>query len=166
MDYLDAIISEKDPGVLKVLFDQDLRHIGARSQRVMPETLMLNGSCYPGKRKLFVDTDGTFYMCEKFGRRVPIGNIEDGINDNLIERAIERFTDIRNNLCSDCWAGRLCNACIQSAKDSTIDISEKGLSQTCEPRKSQLLMGIDNYVYISQQNHDVLDKYVQSIGFK
>lgn len=166
LDYLEAIVSEEDPGVLKVLFDQDLKHIAARSQKVMPETLMLNGSCYPGRRKLFVDTDGTFYMCEKFGRRVPIGNTEEGINEDLIEDAIKRFTDIRNNLCSDCWAGRLCNACIQSAKDSARDISEKGLSQTCKTRKSQLLMGINNYVFISKRNHNGLKKYVQSIKFK
>jgi len=165
-DYLEAIVAEEDPGILKVLFDQDLKHIAARSQKVMPETLMLNGSCYPGRRKLFVDTDGTFYMCEKFGKRVPIGNTEEGINEDLIEDAIKRFTDIRNNLCSDCWAGRLCNVCIQSAKDSVSDISEKGLSQTCETKKSQLLIGMNLYVFISKRNHNRLSKYVQSIGFK
>ena len=166
-NYLNSILSEKDPRVLRNLFDQSLREITIRNTEIMPKKLMLNGCCYPSKRKLFVETDGTFYMCEKFGKRVPIGNADEGINQYLIDNTIERFLDIRNNLCTkNCWAQRLCNPCIQSSKDPKGDISKEGLAQICDSNKSQILISLTNYVSLVKENKKLLKDYIDSIQFK
>ena len=145
-DYINAILLQEDPGVLRGFFDRDLKKLVFRNKEVMPEKIMLDGCCYPGNRKLFADTDGNFYMCERFGRRVSIGNIKEGINQDLIDNSIERFCKIRNNLCINCWAQRVCTPCIQSAKDPQKDMSENGLSETCDSNKSQVLVALTQYV--------------------
>jgi uncharacterized protein len=166
-DYLSSIFSREDPRILRIFFDQKLKEVAIRSKKVMPEELMLNGCCYPSNRKLFVDTDGKFYMCEKFGRRLSIGNVNTGIDQQAINESIDRFAKIRNNYCTEgCWAQRLCNACIQFSKDPAGDISEQGLSQICDSTKNQILMGLANYVILTKENKKLLEDYIKSIEFK
>jgi len=161
--YVDLILSGKEPGILRGLFDQPLKRIAFRSREIMPEELMLNGSCYPGTRKLFVDTDGTFYMCERFGRRLPIGNIGEGIKQDYVNDTIEKFKFIRNMTCNDCWAQRLCTPCIQSSKDPQREISEEGLTQTCDSNKSQILLALAQYTYLSKEK-EIQESYIKSIN--
>jgi uncharacterized protein len=161
-NYINSILSGKDPGILRGFFDQGLKRIAFRSRDIIPEQLMLDGCCYPGNRKLFIDTNGTFYICERFGRRVPIGDTKNSINHKLVDNAIEEFKKIRNNLCTNCWGQRICAPCIQSSKDSEKNISEIGLSQTCDLNKSQALVSLIQYVYLSKKGK-ILENYINSI---
>jgi len=164
-DYSNLILSEEDPSVLRKFFDSGLKDITMRSIGTMPEKLMLNGCCYPSNRKLFVDTRGQFYMCEKFGKRASIGDVDDGIKQNLINNLIERFLEIRNEYCTNgCWAQRLCNPCIQSSKDPNQDISKKGLAQSCDLNKSQILIALTNYAILSKENRNLLERYVLQLN--
>lgn len=165
-NYLESILSGKDPKILRGFFDQKLRNIAYRSREIMPSQLKLNGCCYPGNRKLFVDTNGEFYMCERFGNRVPIGDVNKGIIKEDIDKNIEKFLDIRNSKCTNnCWAQRICTPCIQSSKDSKKDISEEGLSQTCDSTKSQILIALAQYSLMAKEG-DTLKKYIKSIELK
>jgi len=159
-EFLDYVTKEKIiPDVYRLLFEQQLTLMTMRSKNKLPEQIKLAGSCYPGNRKLFVDTDGKLYMCEKFGRRMPIGDVNEGINHVLIEDAIDEFTNIRNNVCTNnCWAQRICTPCIQSAKDVEGEISEKGLIEMCKNFKLNLLTTIEIYSQISQLDVNYLDE--------
>jgi uncharacterized protein len=126
----------------------------------MPQELMLSGSCYPGRRKLFVDTNGTLYMCEKFGERISIGNVDSGLNQDSINSSIEEFKGIKNELCQDCWAQRVCTPCIQSAKDSEREISIKGLAQTCASSKKEILTSIALYAEIVKNKKEFIEIYL------
>ena len=131
----------------------------------MPNKLDLLGSCYPGNRKLFVETNGQFYMCEKFGGRLSIGNVDIGIGYDSVNKIIDDFLDIRNNLCTkNCWAQRLCNPCIHSAKDPNSNISVNGLRQTCSPLKFEIITAISLQVALSQKNPDFYKTYIDSIS--
>jgi uncharacterized protein len=160
VEYRKSILSEKDPGILRKFFDSGLKDIALRNNEVMPKRLMLNGACYPGNRKLFVDTNGQFYMCEKFGERANIGDINNGIEKNLVDNLIGKFLDIRNTYCKNCWAQRLCNLCIQSSKDPKKDISKEGLVQSCNSNKSHVLLALTNYAILSKKNKKLLEEYV------
>ena len=161
--YIDQVVSdEQPPKVLKRLFDDPVKAVYMRSEQQMPETLRLEGACFPGERKLFVDTDGSFYMCEKFGKRAQIGNVDKGIDSEAVTRYIDDFTQIRNEACTDsCWSQRLCLPCIQSAKDYSAEISSQGLSQSCEGFKSQAIIGLAVYAEINRQNPAALKNYFQ-----
>ncbi len=165
-NYLSSILSEKDPEILRLFFDQNLKNIVIKSKKLMPKKLMLNGCCYPGNRKLFVNTDGKFYICERFGERVSIGDVNKGIEKESINNAIDKFTEIKNSYCKDCWAQRLCHNCIQSSKDSKGEISERGLAETCNSNKSQILIALTNYVSLISKNKKIFENYVDSIQFK
>ncbi len=160
-DFLHLIKENKKiPSVFTALFDQKLMMMSKRDHSKMPEKLMLSGSCYPGKRKLFVNTNGELHMCEKFGDRISIGNSEKGIDKIKVNDSIERFTEIRNQVCTDsCWAQRICTPCIQSAKDATKDISTDGLLETCNSSKSDLLITLALYAKISKFDNSFFEKY-------
>ena len=161
-EFLDCIEQEKQiPNVFRLLFEQKLKMISQRGREKMPEKLTLNGCCYPGKRKLFVDTDGQLYMCERFGKRKSIGDINRGVKQNLVDDVIEEFKQIRNNLCTDnCWAQRLCTPCIQSAKDPKGEISVNGLSQTCNSSKHKILTSLALYTKIIKRKKEFIEDYL------
>jgi len=166
-DYIDSIFLEKDPNILRVFFDRELKKIASRDLNIMPKRLMLNGACYPGNKKLFVDTGGTFYICERFGKRLPIGDVFNGLREDSIMKSIEDFTLIRNNVCTGgCWAQRLCTPCIQSSKDSAQEISEEGLEQLCISNQAQLLTSIAIYAILANKSTTMLKNYLSSLKFK
>jgi uncharacterized protein len=164
VEYREVILSKKDPGILRKFFDSGLKDIALRNSEVMPTELMLNGACYPGNRKLFVDTDGQFYMCEKFGGRASIGDVNKGIEKNLVDNLIIKFLDIRNDYCGNCWAQRLCNLCIQSSKDPKEDISREGLAQSCNSNKSPILLALINYALLFKKNKKLLEEYILQLN--
>ena len=64
-------------------FMKDLLRIYNRPQGLekhLKDFIHVPGICLPGNRKLFVDCDGKYHMCEKVERSIPIGNVEDGLN--------------------------------------------------------------------------------------
>ena len=163
-EFRRRILQGEDPRVLRRLFDQDLKAMAMRDERVMPSELMLNGSCYPGRRRIFVDVGGDYHPCERFGPRAVMGSVEKGFQDDRPMQLIESFATIRNSLCGECWAQRVCTPCIQHAKDLEGEISVEGLAQTCETRKRQLLMGLGNYVTLVESDRPRTEDYVQGIN--
>ena len=160
-EYVSAILEGKEPSsILKHFFDESVKKVWSRSELITPETLRLEGCCYPGNRKLFVDTDGSFYMCEKFGQRVSIGNTEIGIDKRLVNKSINDFTEIRNATCTDgCWAQRMCYPCIQSAKDPEDELSVQGLRSMCHSLKQEVITGISLYISLIQKDPSVVSSY-------
>lgn len=163
-EFRRRILNGEDPKILRRLFDQDLKSVAVRDGRVMPQELMLNGSCYPGKKRIFVDVDGNYHPCERFGHRLKIGSVEEGVQQNLVDDAIESFAKIRNELCGECWAQRICYPCLQHAKDLKGEFSLEGLSQTCEGKKSQLLIALENYTKLFRSDIQKTEDYIKNIN--
>ena len=163
-EFQRRILQGEEPGILRRLFDPDLKEMALRDKEIMPEELKLNGSCYPGQKRIFVDVDGNYHPCERFGRRLKIGSTEGGIQQEVIDETVEIFADIRNELCGECWAQRVCTPCLQHAKDPKDEISMEGLSQTCEGKKSQLLTGLHNYVKLAKSDKQKSEQYIKSIN--
>jgi len=75
--------------------------------------IYLNGCCYPAERKIFVNVDGDFYLCERIHIAGPsIGNIYTGLDyKKLKDVYINEYGKESIGDCSNCWANRLCGAC-------------------------------------------------------
>lgn len=78
----------------------------------IPDNWHHGGPCIPGIRRLFVDTDGYFFPCEKAIENIglSVGSLKDGID----ERKIEKFLNIgklTSNECKKCFAFRFCSIC-------------------------------------------------------
>ena len=155
--YESVVHNQLIPDAARVIIEPQLRTIARRGQERMPAALTLNGACYPGNRKLFVETDGALYMCEKIGRRRTIGHVAYGLSKASIDGAIDEYTSIRNDLCRrGCWAQRLCTPCVESAKDPAGGFSVTGLYQTCGGSKHMLLVCLGLYATLASERGDYL----------
>jgi radical SAM protein with 4Fe4S-binding SPASM domain len=95
---------------LKRFYNIACRAIYPLSNRIPPL-----GQCFPGQRKLFVNTIGNFFMCEKVRGNLRIGNVNDGFDYETIYRFYREY-DRFFSLCGECWALRLCNKCFNTIR--------------------------------------------------
>jgi len=73
------------------------------------------GICIPGKRKIYVRWDGTFFPCERVREydSLVIGNSHDGVDVEKVFRLCQDFFRSTANECKQCWAFLLCDLCFQ-----------------------------------------------------
>ena len=79
----------------------------------LPEQGIPGGPCVPGKRRLFVSTDGTFYPCEKvneLSEAMKIGDVDTGIDFEKAERLLN-IAALTPDKCRNCWAFHHCLVC-------------------------------------------------------
>ncbi|MPQ44887.1 radical SAM protein [Clostridium tarantellae] len=116
-----------------------------------------NGCCVPGSRKLFVTTNGDFHVCEQIGQAPKLGNVNDGINFDLIrEKYIKEYNDKSIVDCKDCWAVRLCNLCYARCYDKNgINIISK--KNKCFHEKRMAEYSLQEYHRILEENPELLE---------
>ncbi|MEZ7885451.1 MAG: radical SAM protein [Bacteroidales bacterium] len=70
-------------------------------------------TCYIGKVNLVVTPNGNYHLCERTDYSMPIGNVENGINNNKIAKIYQDYFTIMNgHKCKNCWAGLFCPICV------------------------------------------------------
>lgn len=103
----------------QALYMIDKRYLSDKPNKIYT----LNGCCVPGERRLYVDTKGVFYPCEKMGLCPNIGNIDSGLDEERIKQHyVTDFIEKSIGYCSNCWAIRLCSLCYANR------YTEKGFS--------------------------------------
>lgn len=107
-----------------------------------------NGPCVPGVKRLFIDTSGNFYPCEKFSEQenALIGNLIDGLDLNKIREYLN-IGKLTENDCKTCWASRFCDICLLSC----MSIDEKNLNvnqkrKMCNNQKQKTLGFFKEYI--------------------
>jgi len=119
----------------------------------------LTGLCIPGRKELFVDHTGSFHICENTCDELTIGNLDDGYDFDAIDRVIETFTEISNELCRHCWAIRFCSLCFIHAFTGKNADKEK-LSRYCDRERDKILRSLQLYVRLRKEipsSSEVLD---------
>ena len=79
----------------------------------LPDQGIPGGPCIPGKRRLFVSTDGTYYPCEKvneLSEAMKIGHVDTGIDFDKAERLLN-IAALTPDKCRNCWAFHHCLVC-------------------------------------------------------
>ena len=91
------------------------------------EKYHLNGCCIPCTRKLFVSSDGNFNLCERMPLGPSIGNVYEGINNNIIRKIyVDEYSKGSLPFCSSCWAIRICEVCYMHAfHNKSLDFNGK-----------------------------------------
>ena len=79
-----------------------------RSSSFIPHT----GTCTPG-RKIFVDTDGLFHICERINHTFPIGNIHSGLDFERINTILNQYIK-KTDECRACKTQKTCAKCFSS----------------------------------------------------
>jgi uncharacterized protein len=160
------ILGVKDP-LLENLFGNTISDIHLRIPQLFPKENYPNGICTPGIQKLFIDTNGNFQVCEKIDWSWDIGNIYEGFNVPKIYDLIQNYITKVSDHCDDCWAVRLCKECYLGLIN--VDkFSEEKREESCEQRKSNLLVGLKDYVSITDKNPNAFEEkgYEESIMFQ
>jgi len=90
------------------------------NQQQLSETMAPGGPCVPGQKRLFVNTNGEFFPCERVSETsdaMKIGNIKDGFDYNKA-RKILNIAQLTENACKNCWAMRYCTICVKSCDNN------------------------------------------------
>ena len=114
----------------------------------MPRKWHHNGPCIPGFKRLFVDTEGAFYLCEKVLERKEfiIGDIYTGIDKNKVDQLLNigKLTETR---CMSCWASRFCNICAAYCNDVETDrITSQQKHLECDRQEAKSLLFLKQYI--------------------
>lgn len=89
----------------------------SKAQEKLPEKAHHSGPCIPGINRLFMNTDGIFYPCERVSEIsdvMKIGNINVGINVEKA-RTVLNVGKISEEQCKNCWAFKYCFLCSAAA---------------------------------------------------
>ena len=112
-----------------------------QNKQCLPKVWHHGGTCIPGVKRLFVDTEGIFFPCEKILLRdnLSIGNLTSGFNFEIVKNMsnIGKMTEAR---CKKCWAMRFCEICVSQCND--IEKNELTAQQkefTCKAQEAKAL---------------------------
>lgn len=117
-----------------------------------------NGSCIPGMRSIFLTGKGQFYPCEKLYDigEFQVGDVSTGLDTDNIIKLIDSYCDKIVDLCSTCWAFRLCGECWTSTLKNG-EISCKERARVCKLEKKYWANNIANYLDILECDPNAFD---------
>lgn len=115
--------------------------------------------CMPFTSALFVDSDGSFGMCEKVGADKRWGNIDSGINEDAVIELMDSTKKKMNEQCRYCWAQRLCPACYQDFKRDLIG-GYLIVPEVCDNIRRNLEADLQIFCEIREKNPAFFDELV------
>jgi uncharacterized protein len=109
---------------------------------------LLKKQCIPGVNGIFVDAGGKYFACENFAHPENcIGSVETGVELEKSRRLLTKFTAISAEMCSGCWALRLCTLCFLHSLDQG-EISKKKMLKNCEIERKRILKAFERFILI------------------
>lgn len=118
-------------------------------------------TCFPGY-KIFVDTDGVFYICERVASFFPVGNVEEGLNYQRIVEIMQEYLKHMDK-CIDCEIKTRCKRCF---RDFETDNGFKCSSKVCEGIESKEIEFVTKSLDAVEQNSMILDYYCKYENIK
>ncbi len=152
--YKNALIK----GVLEKLtieeefFFKPLHTIACRPMEQLDATHPPSGTCWPGQRRLFVDTHGDFYMCERVGSNYRIGDVDQGFDYKEILEFFIHY-DLFFKDCQECWAVRLCKKCFNDIRRGS-ELDKERKEKFCINMLKSIESNLILYCEILEQNKD------------
>jgi len=102
----------------------------------------LGGQCYPGCTKIYVQSDGSFLICEKVNGKFVIGNCEQGVIYEKVIEILTKFSRKILNECDKCFCNRVCLVCAASVATDN-DFDKNGICDIVRENFKKFL--IDHY---------------------
>lgn len=105
------------------------------------------GPCMPGYRRLFIDINGNFRVCEKASEKsthMIIGDVDNGFNFKAVSRLLNigKLTELE---CLNCPLIRSCKICAVSI-DSVDKLSIEKKKKICKFNKNKFLTDMKDYI--------------------
>ncbi|MHC4944437.1 MAG: radical SAM protein [Planctomycetota bacterium] len=155
----DLDVREED--FLKSNFQHTFLKLYKRQESPLGDRVSINGMCVPGWRKVFVDVSGAIHPCERVNRSFPIGHVDGNLDKDAVKQVLQMQVEANENRCLNCWAVRLCGACLASLNgDAAIDLEAR--DRYCETERSQWERALAHYTGILEMNPTAFD-YMEKI---
>lgn len=129
-------------------------NLARRPEQKLYNHITPSGTCHMGLRRLFVRTNGDFYVCERVGDRFKIGNIEKGFDYEELAEMYRKFDYILEDCC-DCWALSHCERC-WAVIGNPDEFKGKKKERFCEGIKRAIGLAFEMYTQILRENPDSL----------
>lgn len=126
-------------GILYGCFQKLIDIIDNRNYLKLPAELKIQ-TCYQELFSCFINVDGDLYACEKFCGALKVGNVRQGIDDNMVFSLLQQFTERKNHLCSSCWAQRFCRMCLTS-----LNYTEDEIKMMCNMERDTIDLALKYY---------------------
>ena len=151
------LIEEKQAsGLAGAYYSKEFIKIHQRSMSPMNTKTVSHGQCVPGVRKVFINTDGDMYMCERVSPILPIGKIPGGVNPKLVTDFLKNYSQFFKERCRDCWAIRLCDKCFNNIRIGG-EFSETRTRQMCKSRLTGIQQLLTAYCDIRETKDDAFE---------
>lgn len=139
--------------LLDLLFSRNCLSLITRSLfQIQKAGVQYTSTCMPGER-IYVDTDGNYYPCEKIERSRKIGNVDIGLDYKLIAELMNEFKFFTKK-CNQCRTKNICPSCLtQFLHDGRF------VHDMCEDLINSSLIRLEDYCYISELNNYWLTKF-------
>lgn len=148
----DDLLTLKDKDIIDSLTQVHQRLLTEKASPGLP----MNGCCVPGARRLYIDTKGDLYACERINKSPKLGNIFTGFDlEDICSKYFKEYSERSIKYCSECWAAKMCPSCYAGRMD------EEGISKEahayCEEFKEHLRGEFSLY-------HEILEKSPEKLG--
>lgn len=155
----ESFLYGKEKSFLGANIVPELLHIHKRKIFNMPsDAYIFNGCCFPGARRLYVNTYGKFYVCERIGISPEIGDTKTGINwENIDKYYITDYSEALTPFCRTCWAIRLCKRCYARSYKQDGIIGKEKLEVACSGIRNIIESELELYHSILEEQPQKLD---------
>lgn len=148
----DRLEEIKDRSVVDSLITVHKRTLTEKASSIIP----MNACCIPGTRRLYIDTEGDMYVCERINKSPKIGNVNTGIDINTImSKYYYEYSDKSIKYCANCWAAKMCPLCYADR------MTEDGISDNahlhCNEARNHLKKQFSLY-------HEIMENDPQKLG--
>lgn len=119
------------------------------------------GTCIPG-HKLAIDPYGVIHACEKVNDKMPLGNVEEGLNYDKIAEILNKYNSTLGPQCVNCPIRRLCPHCFQALLDNQGDFDLSRLKPCSFYVNARINQMIQTYDLL--EANVPMDEFLKGIG--
>lgn len=138
-----------DNRILSSCFQKLIEIVDNRAIQNLSNELKIQ-TCFQRLFSCFINVNGELHACEKFCGDINLGNLKDGINIEIANTLINRFTERKNKICSSCWAQRFCRLCMTS-----LNYSDDDIKAMCKMEKDTIDLALKYYCEYKDYKQDV-----------
>lgn len=132
----------------------------------LPEKMVLQSTCTPGARRVFVNTEGDYFACE---RVVPceaqkIGDVRQGVQLDKVMALLGNWTKSSPEQCRFCWCVSHCHVGCLATVGQDGQVSREAKTRACAMCRRQLHGILCQYAAILEENPHAFD-YSENVEF-
>ncbi|QNK41196.1 Cys-rich peptide radical SAM maturase CcpM [Caproicibacter fermentans] len=107
-----------------------------------------SGPCVPGQMRLFIDTSGRFFPCERVSEKSPamcIGRLDKGFDFEQTDHLLN-IAKLTEKTCKNCWCFRYCTICAKKCDVGASELSGDAKLSFCQESKDMAYSKLRQYL--------------------